>query len=895
MSESLDTGLHWRHATAAGQPVLRTMVVCDLADSTALVERLGDRRAAALLRKHDRLTRALIDEHNGREIDKTDGYLLLFERPTQAVSFALAYQRGLRFMSEAEEVEVHARVGIHVGDVVMWENSPEDISRGAKPVEVEGLAKPVAARLAALARPQQILLSGVAASIARRGHEEIAEDCPEAEWRSHGLYRIRGVAEATEVFEVGEPGIADFTIPAQRSVARRILPWWRRPSTISGASLLIALIIGTSIWAIVRQPPTIDFSARDWVVVAATQNQTGQDNYDNTITAAIRMSLRQSRFVNVISAQQVAQTLKRMKKDASAPLDRKTGVEVALRDNASALIVPRLANNGHELVLSAEIVDSNTNKIVKTISTKIQSQSEIVPAIDDLTRSLRASLGESMAQIKSTSIPLAKVTTSNLDALRAYSLADQAAGRGDLNLSVDLLNHAISLDPKFASAYAAQASNYFATGNMTQARREIDKAMKFKQHLTPLELLKLKAMALTARSSRTAATAAWKMIADLYPDNAAGANNVGLNYAAELNDCDSALPYLQHAANLPQPLQPVSLYILASCQLALGHEDQAIQNFKRSYAEGFRGRFLALADAYVATRQYTKASTFLTNVPSDIDTIVSLSTRRALLVADQGDLSSAENNIRHALQTIPKPIYNSYGWSLRLEYIGILWAQGKEQDALDQTRHGLKQLLSIPVDKRDDNPYDFPVLVALFSRWAARLGDVQLAKQSIKIINTDKGLRGFPIRAQLVTVTQAEIALKEGDPEKAVRIATGADTHPLWELLEVIARAKAAAGDPGAAAAYKRVIAQRPLAFGELFENELGICTRAIQWNFAVLDYAKVLSKTDPSAASRQASIFLDYWRIAPSDLQAVITAKKLMQWSSSENLKSSRSLSDRP
>ena len=39
-------------------PVLRTLVLCDLADSTALVERLGDQRAAELLRRHDRLARA---------------------------------------------------------------------------------------------------------------------------------------------------------------------------------------------------------------------------------------------------------------------------------------------------------------------------------------------------------------------------------------------------------------------------------------------------------------------------------------------------------------------------------------------------------------------------------------------------------------------------------------------------------------------------------------------------------------------------------------------------------------------------------------------------------------------------------------------------------------------
>jgi class 3 adenylate cyclase len=54
------------NAVGMGQSLLRTLLVCDLVDSTALVERIGDREAANLLRKHDRLARALLEQHEGR-------------------------------------------------------------------------------------------------------------------------------------------------------------------------------------------------------------------------------------------------------------------------------------------------------------------------------------------------------------------------------------------------------------------------------------------------------------------------------------------------------------------------------------------------------------------------------------------------------------------------------------------------------------------------------------------------------------------------------------------------------------------------------------------------------------------------------------------------------------
>src|SRR5688572_16219809 len=52
-------------------PRVRTLLVCDLADSTALLERLGDSAAADLIRQHDRVARDLLHRHGGREIDKT--------------------------------------------------------------------------------------------------------------------------------------------------------------------------------------------------------------------------------------------------------------------------------------------------------------------------------------------------------------------------------------------------------------------------------------------------------------------------------------------------------------------------------------------------------------------------------------------------------------------------------------------------------------------------------------------------------------------------------------------------------------------------------------------------------------------------------------------------------
>ena len=109
---------------ATSNPAIRTLLLCDLVASTQLVERVGDSAAADLLARHDRIARDLLSTFNGREIDKSDGFLLLFERPIEAVRFAIAYQAELRELGATVDSEMASRVGIHLGEVVLRENSP---------------------------------------------------------------------------------------------------------------------------------------------------------------------------------------------------------------------------------------------------------------------------------------------------------------------------------------------------------------------------------------------------------------------------------------------------------------------------------------------------------------------------------------------------------------------------------------------------------------------------------------------------------------------------------------------------------------------------------------------------------------------------------------------------
>ncbi|MGN6828734.1 ATP-binding protein [Paucibacter sp. M5-1] len=189
---------------------IRALLLTDVVDSTHLSTLLGDHDMAQLWAAHDRAARDLLPLHGGREIDKTDGMLLLFEQAGQALAYARAYHAALAGL----HIPLKARAGLHVGPVILRENAHDDVARGAKPLEVEGLAKPTAARVMALAQGGQTLLSAEA----RQALGEIAA----GRVQSHGHWLMKGVAEPLELFEVAVADGVPFAAPPDGDKSYRV-------------------------------------------------------------------------------------------------------------------------------------------------------------------------------------------------------------------------------------------------------------------------------------------------------------------------------------------------------------------------------------------------------------------------------------------------------------------------------------------------------------------------------------------------------------------------------------------------------------------------------------------------------------------------------------------------
>lgn len=132
-----------RPADEIGERMLATLLFSDIVGSTATLERVGDHAWAQLVQEHNRRLRAAIDRHRGREIDCAgDGIVALFTGAARAVHAAALVDPAMT------DLGLRVRVGVYTGEVEM---------AGGR---ARGVAVHAAARIASLAGPGEVLVSG---------------------------------------------------------------------------------------------------------------------------------------------------------------------------------------------------------------------------------------------------------------------------------------------------------------------------------------------------------------------------------------------------------------------------------------------------------------------------------------------------------------------------------------------------------------------------------------------------------------------------------------------------------------------------------------------------------------------------------------------------------------
>jgi class 3 adenylate cyclase len=156
--------------------VLATVLFTDIAGSTELAAKLGDKKWKELVERHHSTVRALLGRYRGHEVDTAgDGFFATFDGPARAIRCARAVADAVRPLG------LEVKSGLHTGEV-------ETIND-----KIGGIAVNIGARVAALAEPSQVLVSQTVKDLVA-GSGLIFEDA--------GEHELRGVPDSWRLYRV---------------------------------------------------------------------------------------------------------------------------------------------------------------------------------------------------------------------------------------------------------------------------------------------------------------------------------------------------------------------------------------------------------------------------------------------------------------------------------------------------------------------------------------------------------------------------------------------------------------------------------------------------------------------------------------------------------------------
>jgi DNA-binding winged helix-turn-helix (wHTH) protein/tetratricopeptide (TPR) repeat protein len=278
-------------------------------------------------------------------------------------------------------------------------------------------------------------------------------------------------------------------IDANAAVAQGLVT--RKRSGIRGKLLygsLVAIVILAFVGGWFRIKPKI--ADRDTIVLADFDNKTGESVFDDTLKTALTVSLRQSPFLSVLSDSQVAKTLQQMTRPASTKLTPEVARELCQRAGSKAYIAGSIGTLGSKYVLGLKAVSCQSGETQAEEQVMAASKEKVLDALGEAASKLRSGLGESLATVQKFDVPLSQATTSSLEALKAYSLAEKENG---VTASLPYYQRAIELDPNFAMGYRALGGDYLSLSEVERGRVYLTKAFELREHASELEKLTITA------------------------------------------------------------------------------------------------------------------------------------------------------------------------------------------------------------------------------------------------------------------------------------------------------------------------------------------------------------------------------------------------------------------
>ena len=259
---------------------------------------------------------------------------------------------------------------------------------------------------------------------------------------------------------------------------------WKLMAT--AATIVVALLAGTFWFARTRAPEEAPEPMS--ILVADFQNETGDRAFDSALEQALTIAMEGAGFISAYSRSSALETAEELQPGSG--LDEEMAQLISRREGIDVVLAGTVSEKGSGYRVSVEALDAALEtedaKPLAKASASAKTREDVLSAVGRVASDLRKRLGDTTPE----SARLAAsetVTASSLEALQAYTRAQDLADANKNEEALAAYQETVELDPNFGRAYAGMGVIYTIFKDEEKTKAAYDEALKLVDRMSERE------------------------------------------------------------------------------------------------------------------------------------------------------------------------------------------------------------------------------------------------------------------------------------------------------------------------------------------------------------------------------------------------------------------------
>jgi tetratricopeptide (TPR) repeat protein len=324
----------------------------------------------------------------------------------------------------------------------------------------------------------------------------------------------------------------------------------RWPGVAAAIALGLALAFGA--WVLIGPaanapaPAAVAYSPK-LVLIADFDNKANDPVFAGSLEQALNIGIEGASFITTYSRTGAQALLAQLKPGSS--LDEPSARLIAASQGINVVLTGSVETRGAGYLLKVRAVDPADGKELATAEASVPDKASVLKGVESVASTLRSQLGDTTSE-SARRAAAETVTTTSLDALHSYSIAQDLSSTGRWVESIEHYQKAISLDGNFGRAYSGWGTSLHNLGRRDESADVWKKALPLMDRMTDRERYRtLGAYFLGPGLSYKEAIDNYTKLVASYPTDRAGEHNLALAYFQAL-DLPQAIAHGRRAVDI---------------------------------------------------------------------------------------------------------------------------------------------------------------------------------------------------------------------------------------------------------------------------------------------------------------------------------------------------------